>query len=167
MPVLPKISFLVAILFATLALSAQETPLDSLQLKTLKGQVFPFSVLTKKEPVILICFWSVNSDPSMGELNAINAQYAKWKQAAPFKLMAICIDEGNLLNRMRPTANGNGWTFDVYGDINGDLQKFFSVNDNNLPVSLILDKEKVVYRQSGFDTGTENYLFAKIQDLAR
>ncbi len=103
----------------------------------------------------------------MNELNAINAQYAKWKEAAPFKLMAICIDAGNLLNRMRPTANMNSWSFDVYGDINGDLQRFFSINDSNLPVSLILDKEKVVYRQSGFDTGTENYLLTKIQGLTR
>jgi cytochrome c biogenesis protein CcmG, thiol:disulfide interchange protein DsbE len=167
MTVLPKISSLLTLMLVTLAVSAQETPLDSAQLKTVKGQVSPFSTLAKKEPVILICFWSVNSDPSMNELNAINAQYTKWKEAAPFKLMAVCIDAGNLLNRMRPTANGNGWTFDVYADINGDLQKFFSINDSNLPVSLVLDKEKVVYRQSGFDTGTENYLFTKIQALAR
>ena len=147
--------------------SAQQAPLDSLQLKTLKGLVSPFAALSKKEPVILLCFWSVNSEPSMGELNAINAQYAKWKQTAPFKLMAVCIDEGNLLNRMRPTANGNGWTFDVYGDINGDLQKFFSINDSNLPVSLILYKEQVVYRQSGFEAGTESYLFTRIQGIAK
>jgi cytochrome c biogenesis protein CcmG, thiol:disulfide interchange protein DsbE len=167
MPGLPKISSLLAAILVALTVSAQDAPLDSAQLKTLKGQIFPFSSLAKKDPVILICFWSVNSDPSIGELNAINAQYAKWKQTAPFRLMAVCIDEGNILNRMRPTANMNGWTFEVYGDLYGDLQKFFNVTDVNLPVSLILNKDQVVYRQSGFEAGSENYLFSKIQGLPK
>src|SRR5579859_4724595 len=106
-----------------------QAPLDSVQLKPLRGAAVSFSSLIKKDKdsVILICFWSVNSEVSISELNAINAQYEKRKQSLPFHLLAICADAGNLLNRMRPTANQNNWTFDVYGDMNGDLQEAFHV----------------------------------------
>src|SRR5882757_3211663 len=145
-------------------LSAQaQVPLDSVQLKTLRGPMISYGELARKSPVILICFWSVNSDPSINELNAINKQYEKWKQLASFKLMAICVDQGNLLNRMRPTFNMNGWTFDVYADINGDLQQ--ALSSNNVPQSMVLQNGKVVYQQSGFAAGTEDYLFSQVKNL--
>jgi cytochrome c biogenesis protein CcmG, thiol:disulfide interchange protein DsbE len=146
-------------------LSAQaQVPLDSIQLKTLKGPMISYGDLARKNPVILVCFWSVNSDPSINELNAINKQYEKWKQLASFKLMAVCVDQGNLLNRMRPTFNMNGWTFDVYADINGDLQRALSFNAP--PQSMLLQNGKVVYQQSGFQAGTEDYLFSQVKSLS-
>jgi hypothetical protein len=150
------------LILLSLRLSAQPT-LDSVQLKPLRGALVSYASVTKNNPVVLICFWSSNIESSVNELNAINAQYEKWKQAASFKLMAICVDEGNILNRMRPTAIMNGWTFDVYGDINGDLQRIFPAP--NLPESMILKNGQVVYQQAGFQAGSENYLFAKIKSL--
>jgi hypothetical protein len=123
-----------------------------------------YSELTRKTPVVLVCFWSVNSDRSIDELNAINRQYEKWKRLVTFKLLAICVDQGNILNRMRPTAIMNDWAFDVCGDPNGDLQKALQVS--NLPQSVILKKDQILYQQSGFEAGTEDYLFAKVQALA-
>jgi hypothetical protein len=163
MTVLSGISSLTGALLITMALSAQPS-LDSISVKTVRGAIVPFSSIAKNERVILLCFWSVNSDQSVSELNAINAQFEKWKQAASFRLVAVCVDEGNILNRMRPTANMNGWTFDVCGDINGDLRKAFNVNDV-LPKSVLLDKGQVVYQQSGFEPGSERYFFSKIQAL--
>lgn len=144
--------------------SLAQPPLDSVQLKPLRGALVSYASVTKNNPIVLICFWSSNIESSVNELNAISTQYDKWKQAASFKLMAICIDEGNILNRMRPTAIMNGWTFDVYGDINGDLQRIFPAP--NLPESMILKNGQVVYQQAGFQTGSENYLFTKIKSLA-
>jgi hypothetical protein len=142
-----------------------QTPLDSIQLRTLKGAVVSYGVLARKTPIILVCFWSVNSDPSINELNAIHKQYEKWKGLASFKLMAVCVDQGNLLNRMRSTANSNEWRgFDVCADINGDLQK--ALRFNNLPQAVILKNGQALYQQSGFEAGTENYLFSKIQELS-
>lgn len=159
-----KILLFAVIVFLSNHLRAQaRIPLDSIQLKTLKGPMISYGELTRKFPVVLLCFWSVNSDHSIGELNAINKQYDGWKKSASFKLLAICVDKGNLLNRMRPEANMNGWTFDVLGDSNGDLQETLRVN--NLPQSIILKKGEILYQQSGFEEGAENYLFSKIQAL--
>lgn len=126
----------------------------------MRGAVAPLSSFAQKDSLILICFWSINSDESINELNAINSQYDNWKEAIKFKLMAVSIDEGKIATRVRPTVIGNGWTFNVFIDINGDLRK--ALNSSNLPQSFVIKNGKVVYQQSGYDAGTENYLFQKI-----
>jgi hypothetical protein len=65
---------------------------------------------------------------------------------------------------VRPTVNMNGWTFDVYTDLNGDLQK--ALNSNNLPQSVIIKKDKVLYLQSGYQRGSEIYLFEKLREFS-
>ena len=157
-----KILFLFGAVLLTGSLSAQVT-LDSVQLKPVRGALVSYGNLTAKTPQVMVCFWSVNIPATIDELNAINKLYEKWKQVGTFKLLAICIDEGNLLGRMRPTANMNGWTFDVYGDLNGDLQQV--LHAGTPPQVFILDKGKVVYQQSGYSAGAEDYLFSKIQSL--
>lgn len=150
------ISFFLAASF----FSGAQTTLSSVMLKPMRGAVAPFSSFTQKDSLILICFWSVNSDETINELNAINTNYDNWKETVKFKLMAVSIDEGKIANRVRPTVIGNGWTFTVFIDINGDLRK--TLSSSNLPQSFIIKNGKVVYQQSGYDVGTENYLFQKI-----
>src|SRR5258708_7627455 len=70
-----------------------QTALDSAQLKNVKGMMLSFSSLTQKNPVTLVCFWSVDSESSINELNAISAHYEKWKQVAAFTLLAVSVDE--------------------------------------------------------------------------
>lgn len=137
-----------------------QSAVSSAMLKPMRGAVASFSSFTQKDSVVLICFWSVNSDETINELNAINAHFDGWKENAKFKFMAVSIDEGKIANRVRPTVNGNSWTFDAYVDINGDLRK--ALNSNNLPQSFILKNGKIVYQQSGYEAGTENYLFQKV-----
>jgi cytochrome c biogenesis protein CcmG/thiol:disulfide interchange protein DsbE len=144
-------------------LSAQPD-LPSSLLKTLRGATVSFASLTKTDSMILVCFWACTSDASIDELNAINANYEKWKSDLHFKLMAVSVDEGKNANRVRPTVNLNGWTFDVYTDINGDLQK--ALNSNNLPQSMIIKKGKVLYLQSGYQRGSENYLLQKLREFS-
>jgi len=141
-----------------------QTPLDSAQLRTVKGKLVSYSSLTGSSPLVMVCFWSVNSASSISELTAINQRYVKLKRPLNFTLLAICVDEGNLLNRMRNTALQNDWTFDVYADIDGGLQRAFHFT--NAPQSLIVNKGEVVYQQSGFEPGSESYLFSRIQSLA-
>ena len=78
----------------------------------------------------------------------------------PFRFMAVSVDEGKLANRLRPIYNMNGWTFEVYSDIYGDLRK--ALHSNNLPQSMIVYKNEIIYQQSGWTAGTENYLFQKL-----
>jgi hypothetical protein len=156
--------FLIIFLLCAWAGAHAQASLDSVQLRNVKGKMVSYAAVTGQSPLVMVCFWSVNSDASIQELNAINVRYAKLKSPIPFALLAICVDAGNLLNLMRHTALDNLWAFDVYADINGDLQKEFHFT--NPPQSLIVNKGEVVYRQSGFVPGSEDYLFSRIQSLA-
>ncbi len=137
--------------------------LDSVLLKPLKGPNASFSSFTQKDSIVLICFWSSGSEASINALNAINTKFENWKQLVGFKMMAVCVDEGKDVGRVRPMVNAYGWIFDVYIDINGDLRK--TLKSVSLPQSIILYKGQVLYQQSGFESGSEDYLIKRIQAI--
>jgi ATP/maltotriose-dependent transcriptional regulator MalT len=154
---------LIGCLIISCSVNAQSS-LETAQLKTLRGAIIPFSTAIQKDSLILVCFWATTSDMSITELNAINANYDKWKQALSFRMMAISVDEGKDVSRVRGMVNSNEWKFDVYTDINGDMRS--ALNSNNLPQAMIIRKNKVIYEQSGYEPGTENYLFQKMRAIA-
>ena len=140
-----------------------QTDLASAQLKNMHGKVQPFSAITQKDSIVLVCFWATTSDESVAELNAINAKYESWKMLAKFRLMVVSVDEGKAANKVRPMLNMNDWIFDVYLDINGDLRK--ALKSNNLPQSMVIKGGRVIYEQSGYEPGSEDYLLQRIQGL--
>lgn len=150
------------LVFYSLKTSAQGTLQDA-KIKSLQGKIAPFSVFAKKDSLFLICFWSVSSDESITELNSINANLENWQSLLPFRFMAISIDEGKLANRLRPVYNQNSWTFEAYSDLNGELRK--AMHSNNLPQSMIIYKNEIIYEQSGWTAGTENYLIQKLLSM--
>ena len=153
------------VFFLVISLGAQaQVSLDSLPLRNTKGKQVSLSSVTKQHPLVMVCFWSMNNESSIRELTAISLQYARMKQPVSFCLLAICVDEGNLLNRMRSVALQNEWVFDVYADVDGGLQH--ALHFSNPPQSMILDKGSVVYQHSGFESGAETYLFSQIQALS-
>jgi len=156
-----KILTICMILFALRAFAQ-----DSLQyakIKSLQGKIAPFSDFAKKDSLFLICFWSISSEESITELNSINANLEHWQSLKPFRFMAVSVDEGKAANRLRPVYNQNGWTFEAYTDLYGDLRK--ALHSNNLPQSMIVYKNEVIYEQSGWTSGTENYLIQKLVSM--
>lgn len=152
--------FLILILVLVAGSSKAQDSLLQARLKSLKGTTGSFSQFAKKDSLFLICFWATSSDESIAELNAINADLEKWKSAVPFRFMAISIDEGKEVRKLRPTYNMNSWTFELYNDIYGDLRR--ALHSNNLPQSMIISKNQIIYQQSGWTEGSENYLFQKL-----
>ena len=152
-----------ALIFYLILFSFAAEGQDSLQqakIKSLQGKIAPFSQFAKKDSLFLICFWSVSSEESITELNSINANLESWQSMKPFRFMAVSVDEGKTANRLRPTYNMNGWTFEVYSDPYGDLRR--ALHSNNLPQSMIIYKNEIIYEQSGWTDGTENYLIQRL-----
>jgi hypothetical protein len=143
--------------------AAGQDPLQQARLKSLQGKIAPFSTFAKKDSIFLICFWSVESEESITELNAINANLEHWQSIVPFRFMAVSVDEGKTANRLRPTYNMNEWTFEAYTDLYGDLRR--ALHSNNFPQSMILFRNEVVYEQSGWTPGTENYLIQRLTSM--
>ncbi len=157
-----KVILILWLIIFTLAAEGQDS-LQQARLKSLQGKIQPFSAYAKKDSLFLICFWSATSDESITELNSINANLEQWQKMKSFHFMAISVDEGKTANRMRPTYNMNGWTFEVYADIYGDLRR--ALNSNNFPQSMIVYKNEIIYEQSGWTAGTENYLIQRLLSM--
>ncbi len=154
--------FMSCLVLFSFSASAQESLQDA-KIKSLQGKIAPFSVFAKKDSLFLICFWSMSSDESITELNSINTNLEHWQSLLPFRFMAVSVDEGKLANRLRPVYNQNSWTFEAYSDLYGDLRK--ALHSNNLPQSMIVYKNEIIYEQSGWTTGTENYLIQKLLSM--
>jgi len=139
---------------------------DSLQLarlKSLQGKIAAFSSFAKKDSLFMICFWSVESEESITELNSININLEQWQKQVPFRFMAVSADEGRMASRFRSTYNMNAWTFEAYVDLYGDLRR--ALHSNNLPQSMIIFKNEIIYEQSGWTPGTENYMIERLLSL--
>ena len=156
--------FMFSLVLFYLSASAQESLQDA-KIKSLQGKIAPFSIFAKKDSLFLICFWSLSSEESITELNSINANLEHWQSLLPFRFMAVSVDEGKLANRLRPVYNQNSWTFEAYSDLYGDLRKV--LHSNNLPQSMIVYKNEIIYEQSGWTNGTENYLIQKLLSMKR
>lgn len=150
------------LIFLSITGSAQDS-LQQARLKSLQGKVAPFSVFAKKDSLFLICFWSLASEESITELNSINANLENWQKMANFRFMAVSIDEGKAANRLRPVYNQNGWAFEAYTDLYGELRR--SLHSNNLPQSMIVYRNEIIYEQSGWTEGTENYLVQRLLSI--
>ncbi|HET6999722.1 MAG TPA: hypothetical protein VFI33_00345 [Puia sp.] len=158
-----KVLMFCLVLFSLNALA--QGSLQDAKIKSLQGKIAPFSVFAKKDSLFLICFWSVSSEESVTELNSINANLEHWQSLVPFRFMAVSVDEGKLANRLRPMYNQNSWTFEAYSDLNGELRN--ALHSNNLPQSMIVYKNEIIYEQSGWTSGTENYLIQKLLSMKR
>ena len=152
--------FLILFFVWVASVAAAQDSLSQARLKSLKGIVAPFSGIVKKDSLFLICFWSTSSDESINELNVINANLDQWKSVIPFRFLGVCVEEGKAANKVRATYNMNAWTFDVFTDLYGDLRR--ALHSNNLPQSMIIFKNKILYQQSGYTAGSENYFFQKL-----
>ncbi len=154
-----KVSLIFSLILLSLYSNAQDSLLQA-RLKSLQGKIASFSTFAKKDSLFLICFWATTSDESITELNSINANLEKWQSIRPFRFMAVSIDEGKTANKIRSTYNMNEWTFESYSDLYGDLRR--ALHSNNLPQSMIVYRNDIIYEQSGWTPGTENYLIQKL-----
>jgi hypothetical protein len=151
-------------MLATMSMSVRgQDSLRFARLKSLQGKIAPFSSYAKQDSLFLICFWSVESEESITELNSINAKLAQWQSQVPFRFLAICVDEGKLTSRFHPTYNMNEWTFEAYNDLYGDLRR--ALHSNNVPQSMIIYKNEMIYEQTGWSAGTESYMIQRMLSL--
>ena len=157
-----KSIWMISLLLISISAAGQDSLLMA-RLKSLQGKIAPFSSYVKKDSLLLICFWSVESEESITELNSINTNLAQWQNQVPFRFMAISTDEGRMSSRFRPTYNMNGWTFDAYIDLYGDLRR--ALHSNNVPQSMIIYKNQLIYEQTGWSPGTESYMIQRMLSL--
>ena len=157
-----QLAFFLALIFA---FKTDGGNLPKLKLKTIKGSTIDISTLgTGKKPVIL-SFWSTHCAPCLRELKAINEVYEDWQEETGVTLYAISVDDQSSVSKVKPLVKRFGWNYEVLLDTSGDLKR--AMNVTNPPFLFIIQNGKIVYKHTGYTTGSEEDVYDKLIELTK
>ena len=157
-----KIIYLMFFL-ACVSMSAQNE-FPSINITTLEGQTVNTNQLSTDNKVTIISLWATWCVPCLKELDAISEVYPDWQDETGVELIAISVDDSRTINRVRPMVNGKSWEYQILLDTNNDLKR--ALGASTVPLTLLVQNNKIVYRHSGYTPGAEFELYEKILELS-
>jgi len=167
------------ILFAALMLAgfcqitaAQETTeknlpkLPSIDVKNADGQTINTADLSNDGKPMIISFWALWCKPCIKELTTIADVYDEWQEETGVKIIAVSIDDARSSSKVKPTADGKGWTYELLLDQNSDFKR--AMNVNLIPHTFLVNgKGEIVWQHTSFSEGSELELIELVRKLNR
>lgn len=136
--------FASTLVFGGAAASYAQSSLPKVDVETMDGRIVSSSVFLKDSLPVVLSFWSTLCKPCITELDAFSDSYDDFRKEVDFKIVAVSTDDRRNASRVKTLANGRGWPFEIYVDVNQDLKR--AMNVNLIPQLFILDKTgKIVY----------------------
>lgn len=136
----------------------------SINITTLEGQTINTNQLSTDNKVTIISLWATWCVPCLKELDAISEVYPDWQEETDVELIAISVDDSRTINRVRPMINGKSWEYQILLDTNNDLKR--ALGASTVPLTLLVQNNKIVHRHSGYTPGAEFELYEKILELS-
>ncbi len=157
--------FVLSLLFFLGAFSIYAQELPSVKIQDKRGKGISTSTLVDNETPFVVSFWSTTCKPCLKELDVLSENYDDWNEEAPFRVIAVSIDDTRSLARAKALAAGSGWgMFEVYYDVNQDLKR--AMNVSMVPHVFVFDKNgRQVYTHTGYKPGDELELIKIIGNL--
>lgn len=154
---------LVFALLAMLAVGAF-AQLPSIQLKDINGKTVNTAQLNNDGKPFIISFFATWCKPCQRELDAINELIVDWEEETGVKLIAVSIDQGQNIDKVKPLVDSKGWEYEVLLDPNGDFKR--ALNVSLVPTVFIIDGNgKIADQRSGYTDGSEQHLIEKVREL--
>lgn len=154
-----KIVFILITLISLVSYSQQQLP--NVKIKNLKGELvntnFDFQ---KKDVLYVYAFWATWCAPCVQELDAISEVYGDWKQKINIELIAVSVDDSRTEKRVKPMVNGKDWEYTVLLDTNQEFKRSLSIA--NVPYTVVVKNNEIVYVQNGHSPGGESEFFEKL-----
>lgn len=158
-----KIMFLAVLLVMGFGAAAY-AQLPSVQLRDIDGKTVDTSKLENGGKPFIISFFATWCKPCNRELKAISEVYDDWRDETGVKVIAVSIDEGQNVQKVKPLVDSNGWEYQVLLDPNGDFKRAMGVG--LIPHVFVIDgKGKIAESRSGYTEGSENHLIEKVKEL--
>lgn len=158
-----KVLFAVSLMLMSVASYAQ---LPSVQLKDINGKTVDTAKLSNGGKPFIISFFATWCKPCNRELNAIHEQYVDWQDETGVKVIAVSIDQGQNIAKVKPLVDSNGWEYEVLLDPNGDFKRAMGVN--MIPHVFVIDGNgNVAEQHNGYTEGAEEHLIEKVRELVK
>ncbi|MCA0933503.1 TlpA family protein disulfide reductase [Lutimonas saemankumensis] len=160
-----KIISICTLLFSVLITEVHaQKKLPPVFLSDLEGKRMNLNKLSEDHPVIL-SFWATWCEPCLRELSAMDRDLDLIENELNSKLAAISIDDSRTTSRIVPLLKGNEWSFEVFLDQNQDLKRTFNIID--IPHTIIVFRNKIVYEHTGYINGDERVLYEEIRSIQK
>lgn len=158
---LKKLTLVALLLIGSTVAYAQ---LPAVTLKTIEGKTVNTAKLSNDGKPFVITFFATWCKPCHRELKAIHEVYPDWQDETGMKVIAVSIDEGQNVNKVKPLVDASAWEYEVLLDSNGDFKRAMGVS--TIPALFIIDGDgKIVDRHTGYTDGSEENIIEKIREL--
>lgn len=138
--------------------------LPSVKVKTLDGKTINTAELSNDGKPFIISFWALWCKPCVKELTAIAEVYEEWQKETGVKIYAVSIDDARSSSRVKPTVDGNNWTYDVLLDANSEFKR--AMNVNQIPHMFIVNgKGEIVWQHTSFADGGELEVIEEVRKV--
>ena len=141
--------------------------LPSVTLKNIDGKTVDTAKLNNDGKPFIISFFATWCKPCQRELDAIHEQIVDWEEETGVKVIAVSIDQGQNVDKVKPLVDAKGWEYEVLLDPNGDFNRAMNVNGTVPTVFVIDGNGKIVDRRSGYVDGSEQHLIEKVRELVK
>ena len=157
-----KNSYLLLLLLCSTLWSQKQLP--DLSLSNLEGKQQSLKIdFTEKDKLYVFSFWASWCAPCINELEEMNELQSEWKKTLNFEIIAIATDDSRTQKRVKPLVKGKEWSYLVLLDTNQDFKRSLSIV--NIPYTIVVKNQKIVYIQNGYVPGGETELFEKMKTL--
>ena len=147
-----------------LACATTSAQLPGVTLKTIDGKTVRTDTLSNGGKPFIIDFFATWCKPCNRELKAIQEVYEEWQEETGVKLIAVSIDQGQNINKVKPLVDSYGWEYEVLLDPNSDFKRALGIQ--MIPYTMIVDgKGNIVYKHNGYTDGAEEELIEKVREL--
>lgn len=138
--------------------------LPSVTLKDINGKTVNTAQLNNDGKPFIISFFATWCKPCQRELDAINEVIVDWEDETGVKLIAVSIDQGQNVDKVKPLVDSKGWEYEVLLDPNGDFKR--ALNVSLVPTVFVIDGNgKIADQRSGYTDGSEQHLIEKVREL--
>ena len=148
--------FLVIIAIVACGLAAQ-AQVPAVTLNDIEGNPVRTDTLARPGHPVIVSFFATWCKPCQRELSAIADVYDEWQQETGVEVIAVSIDEGPNVNRVKPLVDANGWPYRVLLDTAGEFKRALGIQ--LIPFVMVIDENgNVIYKHNGYTDGAENEL---------